>query len=110
MGLARQQRFADQKLRAQYESQVEQERNGAPIPGDIAAHMTPPKKGDAMFQVYVDIKGEPGSRPISPQFAGEPGEEVCLQILETVNAQICLGKLKGWGNARVERAVHVNLN
>lgn len=96
--------------RRQYESQLEHERRGAPIPRDIAARMTKPKTADTAFQVYVDIKGENGSRPIGPKFVGGPGEEACGRILETVNAQICLGKLKGWGNARIERAVHVNLN
>lgn len=96
--------------RRQYEHQLDQERNGAPIPAEIAARMTPAKEADAMFQVFVDIKGENGSRPVSPKFVGGDGEEVCLQILETINAQICLGNLKGWGNARVEKAVHVNLN
>lgn len=98
------------RVQRQLDSQIEQERNGAPIPSDILARMTPPKEADAMFQVFVDIKGESGSRPVSPKFVGGDGEEVCLQILETINAQICLGNLKGWGNARVERAVHVNLN
>lgn len=100
----------NRKQRRQYDAQVEQERNGAPIPADIAARMTAPKEADAAYQVFVDIKGENGSRPASPKFVGGDGEEVCLQILETINAQICLGNLKGWGNARVERAVHVNLN
>ena len=94
----------------QYDAQVEQERNGAPIPADIAARMTKPKEADAAFQVFVDIKGENGSRPVSPKFIGGEGEEVCFQILEALNAKICLGNLKGWGNARVEKAVHVNLN
>ena len=94
----------------QYDAQVEQERNGAPIPAEIAARMTKPKEADAAYQVFVDIKGENGSRPVSPKFIGGEGEEVCFQILEALNAKICLGNLKGWGNARVEKAVHVNLN
>ena len=94
----------------QYDAQVEQERNGAPIPAEIAARMTKPKEADAAFQVFVDIKGENGSRPVSPKFIGGEGEEVCFQILEALNAKICLGNLKGWGNARVEKAVHVNPN
>lgn len=99
--------FANRKQRRAYEAQVEAERNGAPIPGDIAAGMTKPKVPDAAYQVFVDIRGENGSRPVSPKFVGGHGEEVCGRILETINAQICLGKLKGWGNARIERAVHV---
>lgn len=90
-----------------YDSQVEQERNGAPIPGDMLARMTKPKEADIAYQVFVDIRGENGSRPVSPKFIGGEGEEACAQILQAVNSQICLGNLKGWGNARVERAVHV---
>lgn len=86
---------------------MERDRNGAPPPPEIAARMTKPKVADVGYQVFVDIRGEDGSRPISPKFIGGDGEEVCGRILETVNAQICLGKLWGWGNARVERAFHV---
>lgn len=96
--------------RRQYEHQLQLERNGAPVPEEIAARMTKPKDADASYQVFVDIKGEDGSRPVSPKFIGGDGEEVCMQILETINAQICLGRLNGWGNARVERAVHTKLN
>lgn len=94
--------------RRQYESQVERDRNGAPPPADIAARMTNPKVADIGYQVFADIRGEDGSRPISPKFIGGDGEEVCSRILEAVNAQICLGKLKGWGNTRIERAYHVS--
>ena len=94
----------------EYDSLIEQERNGAPIPAAIAARMTKPKEADPAWQVFADIKGEDGSRPVSPKFVGGEGEEVCMRILETINAQICLGNLKGWGNVRVERAVHIPLN
>lgn len=97
----------DRKTTLQYEAQISEERNGAPIPGDIRARMTKPKPVDIGYQVFVDIKGEPGSRPVSPKFIGPVGEEVCYLALEAVNSQICLGKLKGWGNARIERASHV---
>jgi hypothetical protein len=69
--------------------------------------MTKPKAADIAYQVFVDIRGENGSRPVTPKFIGGGGEEACTQILQTINSQICLGKLKGWGNARVERAFHV---
>ncbi len=94
--------------RRQYDEQISQERNGAPVPRDIAARMTKPKLADVAYQVFVDIRGEDGSRPISPKFIGAGGDEASARILETINAQICLGKLPGWGNARVERAFHVN--
>lgn len=109
MSTATRKMFTKQE-QAQFDSQIEQERNGAPVPKDIAHLMTKPKEADIAYQVFVDIKGEKGSRPVSPKFMGVDGEEVCNRVLETINAQICLGRLKGWGNARVERAVHVNLN
>lgn len=93
--------------RRQYDEQISLERNGAPVPGDVAARMTKPKAADVAYQVFVDIKGEVGSRPVTPKFIGAGGEEATGRICETINAQICLGKLKGWGNARVERAFHV---
>lgn len=82
--------------------QDERYARGEPINGELAARMTKPKAADKLFQVFVDIRGETGSHPVSPRFAGSAGEEACGQILEVVNAQICLGKLKGWGNARIE--------
>lgn len=100
--IARQNRF-----QRRLQDAKDRERRGAPIPREIAARMTKPKVADKMFQVFVDIKGEHGSRPVSPMFAGEPGGEACGHILEAINAQICLGKLKGWGNARIEAAAHI---
>lgn len=101
---------AQRRFQKRLDAQTDQERNGAPIPADIAARMTPAKEADAAYQVFVDIKGEIGSRPVSPKFIGGDGEEVCFQILEAINSQICLGNLKGWGNARVEKAVHTPIN
>lgn len=72
----------------------------------LRARMTKPKQAEAMHQVFVDIKGEKGSRPVSPMFAGAAGQEACGQILQSINAQICLGRLRGWGNARIEAAIH----
>lgn len=103
----RQQRRAEASFRKRMSAQMERDRNGAPPPADLAARMTKPKAPDAAYQVFVDIAGEDGSRPISPKFMGEVGQEACYRVLETVNAQICLGKFKGWGNARIERAAYV---
>lgn len=80
------------------------------IDPELAARLTKPKQADALHQVFVDIKGEDGSRPVSPRFVGAVGEESCRQILQAINAQICLGKLKGWGNARIETAIHTPAN
>ena len=82
-------------------------RRGMPFEPEIAHRMTKPKQAEAMHQVFVDIRGEQGSRPISPKFFGQDGEEAAGRFLEAINSVICLGRLKGWGNARVETAVHV---
>lgn len=76
------------------------------IDRELAARMTKPKQADPVHQVFVDVKGEDGSRPVGPMYVGAAGIEATSQILQTVNAQICLGRLPGWGNARVETAVH----
>lgn len=77
------------------------------IDGELLSRMTKPKQAEAMHQVYVDIAGEAGSMAASPKFFGEAGAEAATRIVEALNANICLGRLKGWGNVRVETANHV---
>ena len=55
----------------QFEAQVEQERNGAPTPPDIAARMTKPKADDVLWQVTVEARlksGEVGLRAYGPRW------------------------------------------
>ena len=52
----------------QFQSQVEQERNGAPVPPEIAARMTKPKPQQVLHQVVVDWKNEDGSTELMPVF------------------------------------------
>lgn len=77
------------------------------IEPELAARMTKPKVADAAHQVFVDVPGENGSRPCSPKFFGDHGQEAASRFLEAINANICLGRLKGWGNARIETAIHI---
>lgn len=106
MSLTASKRFQQAKFQERLRDQNERHSRGD-IDGELLSRMTKPKQAEAMHQVYVDIRGEGGSRPVGPKFAGKDGQEACGRILETVNAQICLGKLRGWGNARIETAVHI---
>ena len=90
--------------------QDERYARGEPISGELAHRMTKPKKAEPCHQVFVDIRGENGSRAASPKFFGEAGLEAASRILAALNANITLGRLKGWGNARVETAVHIPAN
>jgi hypothetical protein len=89
---------ARKRLQRQLADQIRLERNGAPIPGEIAELMTKPKTFDDLYQVHVDVRGEAKPVAVGPKF----GKDAASMILEAVNAQICLGKLPGWGNARLE--------
>lgn len=85
----------------QYDTQIEEERNGAPIPKDIAARMTKPKVLQPLFQVKADVKNDQDrveTLAVGPKMGLDAAEE----ILIAVNGQISLGKLPGWRNARLE--------
>ncbi len=82
----------------QLAEQTERERNGEPIHPAIAARMTKPKLRDPLFQVFVDLKGNRRSLAVSPK----AGKEFCEIVMQNLNAQICLGKIKAFGNARIE--------
>lgn len=110
MQTLRQQRRAEISFQRRMEEAKRREALGAPMDRELAARMTRPKVADTLYQVFVDIRGEDGSRPASPKFAGRVGEEACGAVLEAINAKICRGELKGWGNARIEAAVHVPIN
>ena len=100
-GTSRTQRRLRKKLLAQYETQLSEERAGAPIPGDIAEIMTKPKEVDLLYQVKVDVRDDSGrvtTIPASPK----AGMDFCEHLMIALNGQIALGKLRGWGNARLE--------
>lgn len=85
---------------AQFDTQMEQERNGAPIPPDIAARMTQPKPQQMLYQVLVDHLHEDGTRKM---LAVGPAmiREACEMFAETINRYVSDGKEKTWANARV---------
>lgn len=82
---------------------IDAERRGQPIAPEIAHRMTKPKVREPLFQVFVDFKGERRSRAASPK----AGKEFCERILETINGRICLGQIKGIGNARIEPVIAI---
>jgi len=92
------QRIKDRKFQRLLADEMQYERNGRPVPGDVAELMTKPREHDVLYQVHVDVKGKRSSLPVGPKI----GMDAAEMILETVAAQICLGKLPTWGNARLE--------
>ena len=73
---------------------MNEERNGAPIPGEIAEKMTKPKPVEMLYQLWVEVRGEKEPKAIGPRMAYGPLED----LLAAINAQIALGKEKRWGN------------
>jgi hypothetical protein len=84
------------RQKKQLDYQMEQERNGAPIPGDILARMTKPKD-ETLYQIWVEVFGKSEPIPICPKMP----EEFCEAILIEINAQISLGKEKKWANPHI---------
>jgi len=91
------------QLKARYESQLEQERNGAPIPGEIAERMTRPKD-EALFQCFVQQKGENGADnlvAVGPKGSKDFVEQFQFAIL----TGIASGKERLWTNPHVLRLI-----
>lgn len=88
----RSQRRAQKAFREQFRSQVEQERNGAPIPPEIAALMTKPKGEDVLFQVGVTVRATRKVFFLGPKM----NEDACRQIASDVNTQIIQGQRRDW--------------
>lgn len=93
--LNRAQRRAQSRMREQFRSQVEQERNGAPIPPEIAALMTKPKPPDQLWQVMVTVNGSGNRVPLGPMMCAD----ACGQAVEAVNRQITTGQRRDWTKA-----------
>jgi len=85
------------RFREKFAAQVEQERNGAPIPGEIAALMTKPKLPDALHQVVVTLAGSGALLPVGPAM----NRDACGMFAEAVNRQIAVGRERVWKNAAV---------
>lgn len=91
------------RLLKRYEAQLERERNGAPIPAEIAAKMTKPKDQD-LHQCFVQARGEDGIErllAVGPKGA----RDFCEQFLFAILAGIASGKERYWTNPHVLRLI-----
>ena len=85
------------RFRRQFEAQVERERNGAPVPPEIAARMTKPKVVDPLFQVVVTVRDTGKLLAVAPMMLKPYAEEMAA----TINRFIIAGQEKTWTNAAV---------
>lgn len=83
------------RLREQFRSQVEAERNGAPIPGDIAELMTRPKEPERLFQVGVTVRATGKVAFLGPMM----NEDAIRSICADVNKQILAAGRSDWTKA-----------
>lgn len=90
-------RRAHRNFRERLRSQMEQERNGAPIPPDIAARMTKPKDTDPLFQVGVTERDTRSVVFMGPMMS----RDACGMMAEAVNKQILTGQRRDWMKAEV---------
>ena len=81
------------RLQKRLADQMEQERNGAPIDGEVAARMTA-LKDDTLYQIVVEVRGQKKPLAVCPTMP----KEFCEAILVEINAQISLGKERVWSN------------
>jgi hypothetical protein len=84
-------------FRKQWDSQIEQERNGAPLDPEVAARMTRPKDEDTLYQVNVTMRSDRTVRPFGPRMIQEAAGLFC----EAINKQIVLGTERSFINAVV---------
>jgi hypothetical protein len=85
------------RLRRQFAEQVERERNGAPVPGELAERMTRPKPLDPLYQVVVTVAETGKLLPVGPAMH----RDACGMCAAAVNKQIALGHERTWKNAAV---------
>ena len=78
-----------------WETQRNEERNGAPVPPEIAARMTKPKS-DLLYQVVVETRGA-GMLPVGPMLIKAAAD----QFRAAIAGQVALGKEKHWFNPTV---------
>lgn len=85
------------RFRQQFAAQVNEERNGKPIDGEMAARMTRPKNEQPLFQVIVTRREDGGQLAIGPMM----GKVYCEELAATINRYVIDGKEKIWSNAAV---------
>lgn len=88
----RAQRRAQKGLRERFRSQVEQERNGAPVPPEIAARMTRSKDPEQLWQVMATERETKELVRISPMM----NADACGMICEAANRAIIAGQRRDW--------------
>lgn len=81
----------------QFRQQVEEERNGKPIDGDVAAKMTKPKEETILHQVMITVRDTGKKIPLGPKML----KDACGLIAEAVNKQIIQGQRRDWSVAEV---------
>lgn len=84
------------KLQKRLADQMEKERNGAPIPGEIAAKMTQ-MKDESLYQIVVEVRGRKEPLAVCPKMP----QQYCEAVLTAMNAQISLGREKVWSNPTI---------
>ena len=88
-------RATDRAYRAQLQSQIDEERNGAPIPPDIAASMTKPRPIEQLFQIGVTLKGSGAVQYLGPMMSAD----ALGPAIEAINRQILTGARDDWTHA-----------
>jgi hypothetical protein len=85
------------RFREQFRKQVEQERNGAPIPPEIAALMTKPKEQEILHQIVVTVRATKKKVALGPMMS----KDACGLSAEAINRQITLGQRWDWIHAEI---------
>lgn len=80
------------RLYAQYLSDIEQDRNGRPIPGEILERMTRPKEPDQLWQVMVRERATGDFIPMGPMAC----KDAAGMWAEAANRAILAGNQRDW--------------
>lgn len=83
------------RLYNEYLSNIEQERNGRPIPGEILELMTKPKAPDMLHQIMVTVRDTGKLVPLGPMMCAD----ACGISVEALNRQIAQGQRRDWTKA-----------
>src|ERR1700722_220740 len=86
---------AQRRLQARLADQMRLERNGAPIPGEIAQFMTQPKPPPRLWQVLVERKGG-GPIPVGPR---SENVDALAALADTINRAVKTGVERDWTKA-----------
>lgn len=88
-------RKARRAFERQYFRQLEDERNGAPVPPEIAAMMTKPREDETLFQVGVTSRLTKKVHFLGPMMSAD----ACGISVEDINKQILGGQRRDWSHA-----------